>query len=69
MANSKSQSSSTQQEALHWSFWLGVSFFVLVIFAICYLGWAITERLSSEESAPITSVVIRVKCHIPTNKT
>lgn len=47
-----------QQEKLHWSFWVGVSFFVLVILAICYMGWKMMDRLSSDESAPITSVVI-----------
>ncbi|MDT0603360.1 cell division protein FtsQ/DivIB [Thalassotalea castellviae] len=46
------------EETLHWSFWLGVSFFVLVIVAICSLGWFVTDKMSADESAPVTSVVI-----------
>jgi cell division protein FtsQ len=45
-------------QTLHWSFWLGVSFFVLVIVAICSLGWFVTDKMSEDESAPVTSVVI-----------
>ncbi|MEW6989271.1 cell division protein FtsQ/DivIB [Colwelliaceae bacterium 6441] len=49
---------SSNEQTLHWSFWLGVSFFVLVIVGICTLSWFVTERMSADESAPVTSVVI-----------
>jgi len=48
----------SQQETLHWSFWFGVSFFVLVIVAIFSFSWFLNEEMSSEESTPVTSIVI-----------
>lgn len=45
-------------KTLHWSFWLGVSFFILVIVAIVSFSWFVTKRMSADESAPVTSVVI-----------
>jgi cell division protein FtsQ len=47
-----------QQEKLHWSFWLGVTFFVLVIVAIISFSWFLNNKMSSEESTPVTSIVI-----------
>jgi len=47
-----------EQETLHWSFWLGVSFFVLVIITIISFSWFLNEKMSSEESTPVTSIVI-----------
>ena len=43
---------------LHWSFWLGVTFFVAVIVAILLFGIFLNKRLSAEESAPVTSIAI-----------
>lgn len=43
---------------LHWSFWLGVTFFVAVIVAILSFGVFLNKRLSAEESAPVTSIAI-----------
>ncbi|MGB1199044.1 MAG: FtsQ-type POTRA domain-containing protein, partial [Thalassotalea sp.] len=43
---------------LHWSFWLGVGFFVAVIASLLTFSWVVTERLSADESAPVTSVSI-----------
>jgi len=43
---------------LHWSFWFGVLFFVLVIASIGSLCWLLIEKMSAEESIPVTSVVI-----------
>ena len=43
---------------LHWSFWLGVTFFVAVIVAILSFGIFLNKRLSAEESAPVTSIAI-----------
>ena len=56
--NGQMSTSQNNEQALHWSFWLGVSFFVLVIVAICSLGWFVTDKMSKDESAPVTSVVI-----------
>jgi cell division protein FtsQ len=47
-----------QQETPHWSFWLGVSFFVLVIVTIFTFSWYLNNKMSSEESTPVTSIVI-----------
>ena len=44
--------------SLHWSFWLGVAFFVAVIVAILSFGIFLNKRLSAEESAPVTSIAI-----------
>ena len=43
---------------LHWSFWLGVTFFVAVIVAILSFGIFLNKKLSAEESAPVTSITI-----------
>jgi cell division protein FtsQ len=47
-----------QQEKLHWSFWFGVTFFVLVIVTIISFSWFLNNKMSSEESMPVTSIVI-----------
>lgn len=47
-----------QQAKLHWGFWFGVGFFVLVIVGIISFSFFVNKRLSSDESAPVTSVVI-----------
>jgi len=49
---------SETSEKLHWSFWFGVAFFVAVIVGICSFSWLVNKRLSSDETAPVTSVVI-----------
>jgi cell division protein FtsQ len=43
---------------LHWSFWVGVAFFVAVIVAILTFGIFLNKKLSAEESAPVTSIAI-----------
>ncbi|MDO6444676.1 cell division protein FtsQ/DivIB [Colwellia sp. 1_MG-2023] len=60
MTKKKEQLATTyhNEQTLHWSFWLGVSFFVLVIVAICSLAWFVRDKMSADESAPVTSVVI-----------
>ncbi len=52
------QNAITSENKFHWSFWLGVSFFVLVITAILTSAWLLSERLAAEESVPVTSVKI-----------
>ncbi|XQW84423.1 cell division protein FtsQ/DivIB [Thalassotalea piscium] len=47
-----------QAAPMHWSFWLGVGFFVLVIVSLLSFSWVVTERLTADESAPVTSVSI-----------
>ncbi|MDO6427185.1 cell division protein FtsQ/DivIB [Thalassotalea sp. 1_MG-2023] len=54
----KATSQSNKAEQLHWGFWFGVGFFVLVILSLCYMGWLMSERLSAQESTPVTSVEI-----------
>ena len=61
--NNKKQASlptsvTEEEERLHWSFWLGVSFFVLVIVTIFSFSWYLNNKMSSEESTPVTSIVI-----------
>jgi len=49
---------SSNESTLHWSFWLGVGFFITVIITICSMSWLVVERMSADESAPVTSIVI-----------
>jgi cell division protein FtsQ len=44
---------------LHWSFWLGVTFFVAVIIAIFTFGFFLNKSMTAEESAPVTVIDIR----------
>lgn len=48
----------SQISDLHWSFWLGVSFFVLVIVALISFSVLITKRVNSPEGSPVTQVMI-----------
>ena len=48
----------TNEQTVHWSFWFGVTFFVLVIVSILSASWLLTKNLSADESAPVTSLVI-----------
>lgn len=48
----------SNEQKPHWSFWLGVAFFVLVIVSILSASWLLTDNLSADESAPVTSLVI-----------
>jgi len=55
--NAKSNNSKNKS-LVHWGFWLGVLFFALVIIAIFTSAWVLTNKMASEESAPVTSVMI-----------
>jgi len=46
------------REKVHWSFWLGVGFFIVVIVSIFAGAWLITEKVIAEEGAPVTSLII-----------
>ncbi len=46
------------QQKTHWSFWLGLGFFIVVIIAILTASWLITEKVIADEGAPVTSLVI-----------
>lgn len=46
------------KQQLHWTFWLGVVFFVSVIIAILTFSVFLNKQLSQEESSPITSIAI-----------
>lgn len=43
---------------IHWSFWLGVSFFVGVIFTVLSSSWYLTEQMVVKENMPISSLNI-----------
>lgn len=43
---------------VHWSFWLGVGFFVLVIVALISFSVLIAKRVNSPENSPVTQVMI-----------
>ncbi|NMP32049.1 FtsQ-type POTRA domain-containing protein [Thalassotalea sp. M1531] len=43
---------------VHWSFWAGLVFFFLVVIAMLSVFWNVSKRVSSAETAPVTSVVI-----------
>jgi len=49
---------SSEVENLHWSFWLGVGFFIAVIIGILSFSVFLNKRLTAEESAPVTSIAI-----------
>ena len=43
---------------VHWSFWFGVVFFLVVVIGILFSAWVLTKKLIAEEGMPITSIVI-----------
>ncbi|MGJ8692459.1 MAG: cell division protein FtsQ/DivIB [Thalassotalea sp.] len=53
-----SNSAKLSQQQVHWSFWLGVSFFVLVIVGLISFSWFVSIRVGADESSPVTSLVI-----------
>ena len=52
------QQEHSQANQVHWGFWVGVCFFALVILSIATLCWHLVEKMSADESVPVTSVVI-----------
>lgn len=42
----------------HWSFWLGVLFFISVIIGIAVFAWHVHSRMSAQESAPVSQINI-----------
>lgn len=47
-----------EKETVHWSFWLGFGFFVVIVISMFIGSWLITEKVIAEEGAPVTSLVI-----------
>ena len=45
-------------KAIDFAFWAGVVFFAVVIGLICSFGLFLQERLSEDESVPVTSIVV-----------
>ncbi|MFD2164971.1 cell division protein FtsQ/DivIB [Thalassotalea euphylliae] len=43
---------------VHWSFWLGLTFFFFVVVGLLSVVWFVSKRVSAEETAPVTQVVI-----------
>mgnify|MGYP000329907453 CR=1 FL=1 len=58
MSADHNHSQRLQLSELHWSFWVGVGFFVAVIVGVFTLSWYLTKAMSAEESVPVTSIVI-----------
>ena len=54
----KNDKTVTQQAPVHWSFWLGLGFFVLVIIALISFSWFVSKRVNSDEAAPISQLMI-----------
>lgn len=52
------QLESNKAQSVHWTFWMGVGFFVAVIVAIAYSAFVLTDKMQSEEAVPVTSIVI-----------
>lgn len=52
------KTSTTVPNKVHWSFWLGVTFFAVVILTLCAMAWALVDRVSAQESAPVTTLSI-----------
>lgn len=45
-------------EEVHWSFWLGLVFFLLVVIGMLSTGWFVSKKVIAEESVPVTSLII-----------
>lgn len=43
---------------LHWSFWVGVAFFISVIVSILFFSWHIHTRMSATEATPVSEINI-----------
>ena len=55
---SKANQNIDSKEAMHWSFWFGVAFFIAVIGVIISFSWMLLEQVKAEESAPVTAVMV-----------
>ena len=49
---------STTTESVHWSFWLGFGFFVLVIVSLVSFSWYISKSVNAEEAVPVSNLMI-----------
>lgn len=54
----KSLDNAASYKNVHWSFWVGVVFFVAVIITIFSVSLLLNKRVTAEESMPVTSIVI-----------
>ena len=52
------QANQLPQEQVHWSFWLGLAFFVVVIISLLSFSWFVSKRVNAEESLPVTNITI-----------
>ena len=57
MATTVNQQAQTTEVA-NWSFWLGLTFFFMVVVGMLSVAWVVSQRIIAEESAPVTSLVI-----------
>jgi len=52
------KASKKETEPVHWSFWCGVGFFVLVVVGIIYGSLLITDNMVKKEGAPRAALII-----------
>ena len=50
---------STQQQTVHWSFWLGLAFFVAVIVSLISFSVFFVDEMSKDERAPVTQIKVQ----------
>lgn len=61
MTNTHLHSSGIEEHTtnkIHWSFWLGLGFFVLVIVSLISFSWYISKKLNAEETVPVSHLNI-----------
>lgn len=54
----QSHNSEVNVNNVHWTFWLGLAFFVVVIIGLISFSWFVSKRVNSQEALPVTNLVI-----------
>ena len=44
--------------SVHWTFWLGLVFFIAVVVSLLSIAWFIGKKVNSAESSPVTRVAV-----------
>ncbi|WP_448553064.1 cell division protein FtsQ/DivIB [Thalassotalea montiporae] len=61
MARASAKTLATKNETkanVHWTFWLGLTFFLMVVVGLLSVAWFIGQKFNSAETSPVTHVAI-----------
>jgi len=58
MINKATVQETLNHTKVHWSFWVGLVFFIFVVIGMMSIFWVVNKRVNAQETAPVTAVKI-----------